>query len=322
MAIRRQGGRSREDRHQLAGRKKKKKTRAGEIDLRDLEKVRRAERLSRRKEIDGRIAAYRAQVKRPRGGRRTLGGPARAAAKLQLLAEGDSWFDFPKVLGTGGDILDHLEGAVDVGLLNLAHHGDEVRGMLGHEQRNDLIQALQDPDFRFDAILFSGGGNDLVGDPMSLWLRRRESGVTPAKALRIDRLRGALAIVRAGYEDLIAIRDEHAPGAVIFTHGYDFPKPRDQGVCGLGPWLWPSLVDFGWKQAEEQYQIAKHMLLELDALLVELEKNSRDLVYVRTQEAIPRAAVWHDEIHPHSAGFARLADRFRTALESRFPGRT
>jgi uncharacterized membrane protein len=81
-------------------------------------------------------------------------------------------------------------------------------------------------------------------------------------------------------------------------------------------------VDFGWKQAEEQYQIAKHMLLELDALLVELEKNSRDLVYVRTQEAIPRAAVWHDEIHPHSAGFARLADRFRTALESRFPGRT
>ena len=46
--------------------------------------------------------------------------------------------------------------------------------------------------------------------------------------------------MRAGYEDLIGLRDSLSPQTRLFFHGYDFAIPDGRGICHLGPWLKPT----------------------------------------------------------------------------------
>ena len=59
-------------------------------------------------------------------------------------------------------------------ILNLAKAGDEVRYMLGVKERKLLIEQFTKgcpAGGPWDAMLFSGGGNDIVDNPMVLWIR-------------------------------------------------------------------------------------------------------------------------------------------------------
>lgn len=280
-----------------------------EVDRRALARKARDDRQQRLREFRSRL-----KVKKRRIGMRAGTGP------LTMLAEGDSWFDYP-LLARG--VISHLDDLIDADMLNLAHYGDEVRDIMGVGQRQRLREVLSDPDFEFDALLFSGGGNDLVGDQLCLWLRDRADVGTPAQAFDEGRLNNVLQIVEAGYRDLIALRDELAPECVIFGHGYDFPRPSNKGVCGLGPWLKPSLDFRGWTDPDEQFEIARSLLLRINELLVHLEQTAPagSFVYVRTQGALDPDSDWGNEIHPDSGGFEKIAMEFRNALDARFPGR-
>src|SRR5205085_6360813 len=106
----------------------------------------------------------------PPGAARAAMLPAAAAPRrlLRILAEGDSWFEYPlrgHVVANAADgVIYRLEKLLGYPIANMAHHGDEVRQMLGLNQRREITTRLSDPNVRFDALLFSGGGNDLVGD--------------------------------------------------------------------------------------------------------------------------------------------------------------
>ena len=163
------------------------------------------------------------RIMKVRGARAPVGkgirrSTAAAAAfkPLQVVAEGDSWFKYPVPL-FGGGIIPRLQKRLGVPILNLAAAGDEVRFMLGVEQRKRLIETLTegcpagDP---WDVMLFSGGGNDIVDSPRLLWIRDGNPRPPPPKKkgyLDDVRFGAALALVRAGYEDLIALRDKHSP---------------------------------------------------------------------------------------------------------------
>ena len=281
--------------------------------LRALAGARRAQRAAER-DRRGRVKAYRAKL----AARAAEPAAPAVGCRLRLLAEGDSWFDYPRFLGTRGGVIDHLEGLTGHGILNLAHRGDEVRQMMALRQRRRLEAMLGDPALGFDALLFSGGGNDLVGDQLCLWLRERADGMAPAGAIDRQRLGSALKIVEAGYRDLIAIRDRRAPGCCVVTHGYDFPQPSEKGACGQGPWLKPSLDYRGWRGRDEQFEIAKLLLLGFDELLAGLEleqrRAGRPFVYIRTQGLLDRDADWQNEIHPNGRGFRKIARAFAGAL--------
>lgn len=291
-----------------------KKATAAEQSLRVLADARLAARRAVERDRRRRVKAYRALAA-------SAAEPAALAATgccLRLLAEGDSWFDYPRFLGTRGGVIDHLEGLTGHKILNLAHRGDEVRQMMGLQQRRRLEATLGDPALGFDALLFSGGGNDLVGDQFCLWLNERADGMAPADALDRQRLESVLRVVDAGYRELIAIRDRRAPRCCIVTHGYDFPQPSDKGVAGQGPWLKPSLDYRGWRGRDEQFEIAKLLLLGFDRLLagIELEQRqaNRPFVYVRTQGLLNRDTDWQNEIHPNRRGFRKIARAFANAL--------
>lgn len=261
-----------------------------------------------------------------RAGRGTETQPA-----LRIYAEGDSWFDFPLEGDPfeGGDVIERLEDLIPFPILCDAVAGDEARNMLGVKQRARLEAQLNDQRRDFNVLLFSGGGNDIVGEPFCLWLNdASQVNSNPDRALN-PAFDAMLAVVRRAYEELIAMRDAacaRRPGRriVIFLHAYDWAIPDGRGVCRLfGPWLRPSLEAKGWMTRSSDpmgdgFQIVKAALTQFATMLAEIARNHPDVVLIQTQGTLTRGQ-WHDELHPKRGGFLRMAELFRDALQAQFP---
>ena len=260
--------------------------------------------------------------------RQAAAGLTPGSGRLNLLMEGDSWFDYPL---TGGNPL--LPSGVIAQLpallapapliLPLAHFGDTATSMLGVDQRRRLVAALTDTGHgAFDAMLFSGGGNDIAGEQFRLWLHDAGTG---GGAINLAALDHVLGVVMAAYEDLVALRDKHRANLPIFLHAYDFALPTGNGVCGIGPWLRPSLEDRGWMApgdpASNGASIVKDMLTRFrDRLAVFAAAHQEDVVLVKTQGLLAEHE-WANELHPTPGGFRKVSKAFADALVARFPDR-
>jgi hypothetical protein len=249
---------------------------------------------------------------------------AAAAAPLRILAEGDSWFDYP-VPFFGGGIVPRLEKLLGLPILNMAKAGDEVRFMMGVEERKQMTQRLRDGSpsgGAWDVLLFSGGGNDIVSNPMALWVRDFAQGTPPEKLIHRARYDAAIAIVRAGYEDLIAMRDSLSPQTQLVFHAYDFAVPDGRGICHIGPWLKPTFDLRGFPSQQAGFQVVKLMLSELAKMLSELETTHPNVSFVNGQGTLaPVPENWHNELHPSKQGFQQFAGLFHTRLKALFPNR-
>ena len=283
-----------------------------------------------------RISEYRAtmMVMKRRGARGpraaafdAAGGPPAAAADgsfdpLQILAEGDSWFDYP-VPFFGGGIIPRLEHRLGVPILNLAKAGDEVRYMLGVEERAVLVENLTNGSPAggpWDVLLFSGGGNDIVGNPMALWVDDWNPAVPPVGHIKKPRFDAALELVRAGYEDLIALRDQLSPHTMLVFQGYDFALPDGRGICGFGPWLKPTIDLRKFPTLAAGQAVVKVMLQQFAAMLTSL--SGPTVTFINGQGTLsPQPGSWDNELHPEKAGFEKFADLFQAKLKVLFPNR-
>jgi hypothetical protein len=226
----------------------------------------------------------------------------------RVIAEGDSWFDYPSWLFTGGGVVSHLERLAGIHILNLAKAGDESRFMLSLKQRRRLEEELKTADI----LLFSGGGNDLAGDQFCVWLNDNNDGDW-SNAIDLERLDAALDFTMAIYDDLAQIRDEINPNCLIVTHGYDFPTPSDKGVLWFGPWLKPSLDLCGWRKPSDQFKIVKEVLTEFNRRLEIWD--AKNHLHVQTQGFLS-SCEWQNEIHPNRAGFQKIAQKFLESILS------
>jgi hypothetical protein len=283
-----------------------------------------------------RISEYRAtmMVMKRRGARGpraaafdAAGGPPAAAADgsfdpLQILAEGDSWFDYP-VPFFGGGIIPRLEHRLGVPILNLAKAGDEVRYMLGVEERAVLVENLTNGSPAggpWDVLLFSGGGNDIVGNPMALWVDDWNPAVPPVGHIKKPRFDAALELVRAGYENLIASRDQLSPHTMLVFQGYDFALPDGRGICGFGPWLKPTFDLRKFPTLAAGQAVVKVMLQQFAAMLTSL--SGPTVTFINGQGTLsPQPSSWDNELHPEKAGFEKFADLFQAKLKVLFPNR-
>ena len=274
-----------------------------------------------------RIREYTATMRIMKGrgvkGLSAVGGVA--TQPLQVFAEGDSWFEYPVPL-FGGGIIKRLEKRLGVPVLNLAKAGDEVRFMLGVKERQIISQQFVNgcpAGGPWDAMLFSGGGNDIVDNPMALWIRDFDPTKTPAQQIHQPRLDAALAIVRAGYEDLIAMRDALSPTTHLFFHAYDFAIPDGRKVCHLGPWLQPTFVLRKFPDLASRTAVTKVMLEQFAAVMQSLAAaHAGTVTFINGQGTLaPVASSWHNELHPSKNGFNTFADLFHARLKQVFPGR-
>lgn len=289
----------------------------------------------RRTQTQQRVDDYRATMRllqqrgvrglaeQPPAGRRRAFGVAAPSGPLRILAEGDSWFDYP-VPFFGGGIIERLEKRVGVPILSLAKAGDEVRYMLGVEERKQLIKHLKrgsPAGGPWDVLLFSGGGNDIVDNPMALWIREFDPAISPAAHLHPARFAAALALVRAGYEDLIALRDALSPGTQLVFHAYDFAIPDGRGICHLGPWLRPTFELRNFSDAGAAFEVVKAMLQQFAAMLQSLTA-AGGVTFINGQGTLAATkASWHNELHPSRAGYDKFAALFHQTLKALFPAR-
>lgn len=242
---------------------------------------------------------------------------------LQVLAEGDSWFDYPVPL-FGGGIVPRLQSMLGVPILNLATAGDEVRYILGVEQRQKLIKHLRNgcpAGGPWDLMLFSGGGNDIVGDPMALWVSHWDQRKTPQQHLVQKRFDAALALVRAAYEDLIALRDQLSPSTHIVFHAYDYAIPNGRGICHLGPWLKPTFDVKSFPSQLAAHEVVKSMIDQFAGMLSNLALADK-VSFIKTPGTLaPVAASWHNELHPSKDGFKLFTTMFYKQIKLLFPNR-
>lgn len=244
---------------------------------------------------------------------------------LIMLAHGDSWFDYP-LTGNGlpfddTDIIAQLEGMGTVNpiIQNVSHYGDATTVEMSWSKQQRLIDSLRDADNwgetgKPDAILFSGGGDDIAGDQFCIFLDYANSG---RDGLSAERFQDALDMVRASYQDLFLFRDRNASDVVIFGHCYDFPIPDGRHPLCAGPWLQPSLRFAGWNAAQGK-DILHQALVAFKAMLCDLASNpANKFILVDTQNTLD-SGDWANELHPYPAGFKKIAQKFVDALRAHF----
>lgn len=265
-----------------------------------------------------------APVGAPEQPRRRAPAAPRGGQPLQIFAEGDSWFDYPVPL-FGGGVIPRLESRLGVPILSLAKAGDEVRNMLGVEERKLIADQLRDGSPAggpWDVLLFSGGGNDIVGNPMALWVRDFNPSVPPTNLINMARFDAALILVQAGYEDLIGLRDTLSPTTHLVFHGYDFGIPDGRGVCFYGPWLKPTFDLRGFPSRSPAIAVVMAMLQQFAGMLEALALSHSRVTFINTQGTLaPVTSSWHNELHPSKNGFSKISEIFQANLKSLFPGR-
>ena len=234
-----------------------------------------------------------------------------------LISEGDSWFSFPIHANTV-DFLDQMAER-RISLLRLEASGDEALRIIGGKQKLKLAKYLQ--RYPVNALLFSGGGNDIVGQDLLPLLKQKQLGMSWEDCInrtttdaRFDRLRSA-------YLDLVHLRDESRPSCRVYVHGYDWAVPSGKGAkmwgIKVGPWMRPNLEAKGITDPGDQQQII-HWLLERFQDLVKKIAEQPDVVLVPTVGTLAKGD-WNDELHPSRKGFEKIAERFRASLKKQFP---
>lgn len=115
-----------------------------------------------------------------------------------VLSEGDSWFAFPKELRPS--TMDILDRKLDLILMRLETNGDELSAMLSGKQRRRLQYYLGKWDFNL--LLFSGGGNDIVGDRLFPLLNTVSSNDPWESVINKEAMHAAFTLIEFYYRDL------------------------------------------------------------------------------------------------------------------------
>lgn len=205
-------------------------------------------------------------------------------------------------------------------LLRLERSGDEVVAMTTDSKLATLGGYLH--RYKPQALLFSGGGNDIVGPELLKFIARRGTTFDVQAALNTTALTKRFADIRNGYARLIAMRNANAPDCLIFTHGYGhaIPSGRKAKLWGIsaGPWIKPFLEAQGYTTKKEQQAIVDELMARFNNLV----DTFVDARFIKNDVAsVIDANEWNDELHPTRKGFEDAARVFHAALRGHIPAK-
>jgi len=261
---------------------------------------------------------------------------------FSLLAQGDSWFDYP--LGT--DLIDCLHSHHGHTITNIAVAGStlndeaygpvprEMFGLPGGPKQSDdpsriveLVHRIQED--KPQGLLLSAGGNDIAGDEFFSFINNARSGLPPVNATVLD---GVInGTFRSAYEYLISTALGAAKDAgitmPIFMHGYDYPWPDGRGLISflgwkVGPWFDDTFnhKNFPNNNAADlkmRYDCTVLFIDSLNTMLASLALHYPGRVFhANLTGTLRSAADWANELHPRNPGFRALADKLDAALQA------
>ncbi|MEL6644250.1 MAG: N-acetylmuramoyl-L-alanine amidase [Pseudomonadota bacterium] len=225
---------------------------------------------------------------------------------LRMVEEGDSWTQYPLFLE---DIVDQLDRASDFAIYSVGAAGDLVADMA---QKKEYLQAIKVS--KANAMLLSGGGNDLFGNLKDV-LVDYTPGAAPAALINDVAFDPVFQSVMAGYRTIISDVVSQYPHVVIFGHGYDLPFPLEDGK-----WIGPAL-QFRGIPFDVGREVLRVLMDRFNAALAELDASQPNFVYCDLRGEVDRGTnSWHDELHPKNAGYARAAAVIEAEIRKRMVG--
>ncbi len=256
---------------------------------------------------------------------RTVAGVGSAGS---LIAEGDSWFDYP-----WNDVIQLLEDLYAFDVESVAHKGDSVEDMAyGGGQLEEFTRRIEKVLRRGAlprAILLSGGGNDIAGSEFRMLLNHEAS---PVSGLNQQVLSGIIGErIRFAYATIIAAvtkvcEDKAGRKIPIVVHGYDYPVPDGRGFAGgwwflPGPWLEPGFRLKGYVSVARRKELARELIDYFNAMLDVLvnEPAFSHVRYVNLRGTLSTEPAmykewWADELHPTSNGFKAVTEKIVAAI--------
>lgn len=277
------------------------------------------------------LATAKAKTVKPAAGlKKALGvtSAAQPTARTWLIAEGDSWFDFPF-----NDVLKSLEDDYGYEIESVANAGDTIEGMAyGGGQLDSLVRRLERM-LRHQhipkAILLSGGGNDVAGDEFAMLLNH---ALSPRAGLNQQVVSGVIdERVRLAYITVITAvttvcANKLGKAIPVVIHGYDYPVPDGRGVLGgwgplPGPWLEPGFKAKGYTgeapaDVKGRLTLLRDLMDRFNTMLAGLPQvpGLSHVRYVDLRKTLSQSANykdwWSDELHPTGHGFKAVAAKF------------
>ncbi|PPD17255.1 MAG: hypothetical protein CTY18_07120 [Methylomonas sp.] len=246
-----------------------------------------------------------------------------------LVAEGDSWFDYPF-----HDILRFLEDEHGYDIESVAQKGDRVEDMAYSggqiEEFTRRIEKILRKGIVPRAILLSGGGNDVAGKEFATLLNHKSSAIPGLNNAVVDgiineRIRLSYLTIISKVTAICKLRIGHP--VPIILHGYDYPIPDGRGFLGgwwflPGPWFEPGFREKGYAQIQERIDIVKNLINIFNSMLQEVSSRP-EFNHVRYLDLRGTLSTsdnyrddWANELHPTSDGFKRVTDKFAQVLDT------
>jgi hypothetical protein len=237
-----------------------------------------------------------------------------------LISEGDSWFSYP----LRPNVINVLDTRAQrrISLLRLERSGEELLTILSGKQKDKLRRQLK--RYPVQALLLSGGGNDIVDRNLLPLLREKEpASRTWESCIKKGRVKSRLLQLKLAYQELIDIRDDVNEDCMIYTHGYDHAIPTGKGVkigpIKLGPWLKPYLDRRKINDPMDQRNVIRWLIDSFNEMQIGLAAANPKVVFVDCRGTLGEND-WHNELHPHAAGFRSVGALFSAKLDTQFPG--
>jgi len=249
-----------------------------------------------------------------------------------IVAEGDSWFCFPKYVK---DINEWLIRDPDINLYSIAAAGDWIANMI-YEGKYIEELSLIEPD----AFMISGGGNDFVGSyRLSFMINTNVDEKLPddeyIKACISDSFKAFILTLKTQYWLLLSSL-QHAKKLKklkIITQGYDYVIPSlkkwrgpnliqwviNQFFTATGDWLCTPLKLKGLHDQLKQEKILRHFIDEVNNMFSWLanypnvdgvtgkEYKFSNMYHIDCRGVARNFNDWFDEIHLKSLRFKEIA---------------
>lgn len=238
-----------------------------------------------------------------------------------VYAEGDSWFQFPFLIE---DVIDHLSPTHLVWCSSAA--GDTLQNMVFDKPEYlKQLTRLKDDGHKVSAFLFSGAGNDVVGESADgvAALSRMVRDWNPNRSIEwhieTDALVDTMAFVEKSYRKVLDDVDAEFPGLRVVLHGYDraptrgVPNPDPDQPIWARPWTSEPLNERGFPDNATASAVVAAILDRVNELTRRICAAYPNAVYADLRGSVPDGQ-WADELHPTDKGFASATAKLKTFL--------
>ncbi len=259
-----------------------------------------------------------------------------------ILAEGDSWFEYPFFIS---EIIDYLNKRKDYAINSLAYGGDWISNILYEQQYIEKLSLIKP-----DIFLISGGGNDIVGGSRLAQLVHPRKVIESPHNLDLSTIDGKiefsqmsfnsefyalLKLFKLQYKLLfksIEQRTDKFKNVRIITQGYDYAVPSSKLGFGLnifqiarpitnyfsgnGKWLNTPLLLRGYTKEQERSAIIYGMIEFFNEMMIEVGSEYENVFHIDSRGAVDTQNGWYNELHPKSHEFKKIASVFEKCIEN------